>query len=144
MDIGALIDRVIAREGDYSDHPADRGGATRWGITEAVARDRGYDGAMRALPRSTAAAIYRTDYWQGPGYDLVAERAEQDQQRGADQRIGVDDPEQVYRAGPQVLGDGGHRHVQHGRVDADQEQADAQHHQDDPAVGTGPGRPPAR
>ncbi|RZM20136.1 MAG: hypothetical protein EOP67_55145 [Sphingomonas sp.] len=75
MDIGALIDRVIAREGDYSDHPADRGGATRWGITEAVARDRGYDGAMRALPRSTAAAIYRTDYWQGPGYDRVAERA---------------------------------------------------------------------
>lgn len=37
-DIDRLIDAVIAREGGFSDHPADRGGATRWGITEAVAR----------------------------------------------------------------------------------------------------------
>ncbi|WP_375422185.1 glycoside hydrolase family 108 protein [uncultured Sphingomonas sp.] len=75
MDIDTLIDAVIAREGDYSDHPADRGGPTRWGITEAVARTRGYDGEMRALPRSVAAAIYRADYWQVPGFDRVAERA---------------------------------------------------------------------
>jgi len=36
-----LIDRVIGVEGGYADHPADRGGPTRWGITQAVARAYG-------------------------------------------------------------------------------------------------------
>ncbi len=31
MNIDKLIDNVIAIEGDYSNHPADRGGPTRWG-----------------------------------------------------------------------------------------------------------------
>lgn len=75
MTITTLIDQLIAREGDYVDHPADRGGPTRWGITTAVARANGYHGAMRALPRSVAAAIYRSVYWQAPGLDRVAERA---------------------------------------------------------------------
>jgi lysozyme family protein len=75
MDIDALISTVIGREGGFSDHPADRGGATRWGITERVARNSGYDGAMRALPRSDAIAIYRQLYWQAPGLDRVAEHA---------------------------------------------------------------------
>lgn len=74
MDIDDLIAEVIAREGGFSDHPADRGGATRWGITERVARANGYDGAMRALPRATAVAIYRRLYWLRPGFDRVAER----------------------------------------------------------------------
>jgi lysozyme family protein len=33
MEIDDLIDLVIDREGRYVDHPADRGGATNWGIT---------------------------------------------------------------------------------------------------------------
>jgi lysozyme family protein len=75
MDIHALIDEVIAREGGYSNHPADRGGATNWGITQAVARDNGFVGDMRALPRATAVAIYRRLYWDQPGYAFVAESA---------------------------------------------------------------------
>jgi lysozyme family protein len=73
--IDRLIDDVIEREGDFSDHPADRGGPTRWGITEAVARACGYDGDMRRLPRAEAAAIYRRLYWLWPGYDRVGTRA---------------------------------------------------------------------
>lgn len=73
MDIEQLIDEVIAREGGYSDHPADRGGATNMGITQAVARANGYLGAMRALPRGVAEAIYRRLYWDRPGYAFVAE-----------------------------------------------------------------------
>lgn len=75
MNIDALIDGVIDREGGYSNHPADRGGATRYGITEQVARDFGYRGTMQALPRSLAVDIYRDLYWSGPGIDRIATRA---------------------------------------------------------------------
>jgi len=75
MDVDALIDAVIAREGGYAADPADRGGATCWGITEQVARQQGYGGAMRDLPRGEAAAIYRRLYWLRPGLDRVAARA---------------------------------------------------------------------
>ena len=74
-DIDTLIDKVIALEGDFSDHPADRGGATRWGVTEAVARAHGYAGDMRHFPRAEAAAIYRRNYWQRPAFDQVARHA---------------------------------------------------------------------
>ncbi|MET0249810.1 MAG: glycosyl hydrolase 108 family protein [Sphingobium sp.] len=75
MDIAELIDEVIAREGGYSNHPADRGGATNMGITQAVARAEGYGSDMRALPRSVAERIYRRLYWERPGYAFVAELA---------------------------------------------------------------------
>ena len=54
MDIDTLIDAVIDCEGGYANHPADRGGPTKYGITEAVARAHGYSGAMRNLPRDEA------------------------------------------------------------------------------------------
>ncbi|MEO6113087.1 MAG: glycosyl hydrolase 108 family protein, partial [Sphingomicrobium sp.] len=75
MEIDVLIGALIEREGGYSDHPADRGGPTRFGITEAVARAHGYGGAMRDLPREEAAAIYRRLYWLRPRFDQVAARA---------------------------------------------------------------------
>ncbi len=73
-DIAALIDELIAREGGFGHHRADRGGATRWGITEAVARRHGYAGPMATLPRSVAATLYRADYWTAPGWAAVAKR----------------------------------------------------------------------
>ena len=75
MDIDELIDELIEREGGYVNHPADRGGPTRYGITEAVARAHGFAGAMAMLPREEAAAIYRRLYWLRPRFDQVAERA---------------------------------------------------------------------
>ena len=74
-DADALIGAVIDREGGYVNHPADRGGPTCWGITEAVARAQGYAGDMRSLARDEAAAIYRRLYWLRPAYDQVARRA---------------------------------------------------------------------
>ena len=73
--LAKLIDEVIEREGGYSHHPADRGGPTRWGVTEAVARADGYTGAMTAFPREQAVAIYTRTYWTRPQFDLVASRA---------------------------------------------------------------------
>jgi lysozyme family protein len=75
MHIDQLIDDLIDREGGYVDHPADRGGPTRWGVTEAVARAHGYPGPMRDLPRADAEAIYRCLYWLRPGLDRIATRA---------------------------------------------------------------------
>ena len=75
MDVEELIDELIDREGGYVNHPADRGGPTRYGITEAVARAHGYAGAMAELPRDEAAAIYRRLYWLRPRFDQVAQRA---------------------------------------------------------------------
>lgn len=75
MTIHTLIDDLIAREGGYVDHPADRGGATKWGITTAVARADGWHGPMRDLPRARAAAIYERIYWRAPGFDRIATRA---------------------------------------------------------------------
>ncbi|KQN25877.1 hypothetical protein ASE86_06700 [Sphingomonas sp. Leaf33] len=75
MDIDQLIDAVIDREGGYSDHPADLGGPTRWGVTQAVAARHGYAGDMRRFPRPSAVAIYRRLYWQHPGFDRIADLA---------------------------------------------------------------------
>lgn len=75
MNVDELIDTLIDREGGYSNHPSDRGGATKYGITEAVARAHGYSGAMRNLPRDEAAAIYKRLYWLRPRFDQVAKRS---------------------------------------------------------------------
>lgn len=72
-----VFDRVIVpiidREGGYVDHPADRGGPTNWGITEATARRHGYRGHMRDLPREVALHIYAVEYWEGPNFEGVAD-----------------------------------------------------------------------
>lgn len=54
---------LLGIEGDFSDDPADSGGATRWGITEFLARAHGYTGEMRDLPLAKAKEIYNAEYW---------------------------------------------------------------------------------
>ncbi len=73
MDVNRLIDRVIGVEGGYSNHPSDRGGPTRWGVTEQVARAYGYQGDMRAFPRPMAVEVYRKRYWEEPGLNRIAD-----------------------------------------------------------------------
>jgi lysozyme family protein len=72
MSIDTMIDATIGKEGGYSNNPADTGGATRWGITERVARANGYSGDMKLLPRETAFAIYKAQYAIKPGFAAVA------------------------------------------------------------------------
>lgn len=71
MNIETYLNELIEREGGYVNDPADRGGATKYGITEAVARAHGYKGHMRDLPKDLAKTIYRKTYWTNPRFDQV-------------------------------------------------------------------------
>lgn len=75
MDIDTLIEELIHREGGYTNYPADRGGPTRWGVTQMVARAHGYEGDVRHFPRELAAEVYRRIYWLAPHFDRVAGHA---------------------------------------------------------------------
>ena len=63
MNFDDSFTRLLGSEGGFVDDPRDKGGATCWGVTEAVARVNGYTGAMRDLPQDTAKEIYRARYW---------------------------------------------------------------------------------
>ena len=75
IDVEALIEALVEREGGYVANPADKGGPTCFGITEAVARANGYRGPMRQLPREEAVAIYKRLYWLRPRFDEIAKRS---------------------------------------------------------------------
>lgn len=63
MTFDQAFQTILGHEGGYSDHPADRGGPTMYGITQAVAREVGFKGDMRELPVDLAKRIYRERYW---------------------------------------------------------------------------------
>ncbi|EKM0364191.1 glycoside hydrolase family 108 protein [Cronobacter turicensis] len=68
-----VIDGILNIEGSYVNHPADRGGPTKWGITEKTARAHGYKGDMRDMSREEAYGILEKDYWISPGFDRIAQ-----------------------------------------------------------------------
>lgn len=63
MNFDDAVKRVLMHEGGYSDHAADPGGKTMFGITEAVAREVGYRGNMEELPLDLAKRVYKDRYW---------------------------------------------------------------------------------
>ena len=68
-----FLSRVLSLEGGFSDDAVDSGGATHWGISEAVARGKGYNGPMSAMPRATAEQIYYGSYWKTLGLDDLSQ-----------------------------------------------------------------------
>lgn len=78
-----LVNPLLEREGgaQYTNHPSDRGGPTRWGVT-AVAlglfRRLGRPATadeVRALTRAEAVRVYRAEYWEEPGFDQLPSRS---------------------------------------------------------------------
>lgn len=63
MNFDEAFHHLLGHEGGYSNHEADPGGETMWGVTKVVARAHGYEGLMRDLPVDVAKAIYRKSYW---------------------------------------------------------------------------------
>lgn len=66
-----FFEDVIEKEGGFVDDPKDSGGATKYGITEAVARANGFTGNMKDFPLSLAKQIYKARYWDALHLDDV-------------------------------------------------------------------------
>ena len=71
MSFEKMLAIVLHHEGGFSNHPADSGGATRYGITERMARAAGYQGDMRDLSIEWAEKIYRRYYWHPMRLDKI-------------------------------------------------------------------------
>lgn len=72
------LDEVLRHEGGYVNHPADPGGATNFGVTQATynawRKKKGLAArSVKSIARSEIEAIYRNEYWNKiKGDDLPA------------------------------------------------------------------------
>lgn len=58
-----LLNRLLTDEGQYSNHQSDPGGATKYGVTQAVARAR-LDRDARDVTWEDALFVAEADYWK--------------------------------------------------------------------------------
>lgn len=73
MNFDTAFDRLLGHEGGYVNDPRDSGGATNYGVTQAVARSYGYQGDMRDFTLEQSKAIYRKSYWDAVRADELPE-----------------------------------------------------------------------
>jgi lysozyme family protein len=82
MTIAQLISAVIAKEGGYVNHPNDRGGPTKYGITRKTYADYiGNQGngtqptpaQIKAISKALAAEIYKKLYYIRPNINMLNE-----------------------------------------------------------------------
>ena len=66
-----IFDYLLKVEGGYTDDKHDKGGKTKYGITEEDARDFGYKGDMQDLTKDFAKSIYLKKYYLGNKLDKV-------------------------------------------------------------------------
>lgn len=66
--INEIITDILKAEGwdTYTNHPADRGGPTKWGITEAA-----YGGDVRNITEAEARLFYHRKYIVEPRFDEI-------------------------------------------------------------------------
>lgn len=62
-----LLEYIFCVEGGYFNHPNDPGGETMYGIIKQEARNWGYTGEMKNLPKEVAVEIYKRKYWKANG-----------------------------------------------------------------------------
>ena len=67
-----IFDYLLEVEGGYTDDKYDKGGKTKYGITEEEAREFGYKGDMQDLTMDFAKNIYLKKYYLGNKLDKVA------------------------------------------------------------------------
>ena len=70
--VTAKINRTIDLEGEkFTNNPNDKGGPTKYGITQAVYNAFGPIGSVENCTRQTAFNIYLQRYWATPKLDLI-------------------------------------------------------------------------
>lgn len=79
--ITTYITRLFEREGLFSDHPADRGGATKYGITRStlsfyLGRPATVED-VREMSQATAVAIYKRLYFTNHRIGLLPDQIEE-------------------------------------------------------------------
>ena len=67
------LKHILELEGIYSDNKKDRGGKTKFGITEKTAQAYGWQESIELLPLYMAEKIYYSRYWQKARLSEVAE-----------------------------------------------------------------------
>jgi lysozyme family protein len=71
-DFDTVIRKIIStEEGGYTNDSRDAGGETNFGVTIAVARAFGFQGAMKDLTLDGAVEIYRKRFWTQPMFDQI-------------------------------------------------------------------------
>ncbi len=83
------FEKLLKYEGGYSNHQNDSGGKTKYGITESLAREVGYDGDMKDLTKEEAAEIYYNHFWTKYRYNEIE-----------DKRVAFECFEQAVNLGP--------------------------------------------
>jgi lysozyme family protein len=73
MNFDTAFERLLGHEGGYINDLRDSGGATNWGVTQAVARANGYSGDMRDFTQAQSKVIYRKSYWDAVRADELPE-----------------------------------------------------------------------
>lgn len=66
-----IIAAKVNLEAGYVNNPNDLGGPTNFGITQATAREWGYNGDMRNLTRALALEIYKKGWWDRMRLDQI-------------------------------------------------------------------------
>jgi lysozyme family protein len=79
--VESIIDDIIRREGDFINHPNDRGGPTKYGITAKILGNWRHLGRVAtsdevaALTEAEAREIYRHQYIVEPSFDAITHPA---------------------------------------------------------------------
>ena len=72
-----IISEIIRREGGYVNHPNDRGGPTKFGVTQkTLSTYLGYSATIEDVKNmtiETAAEIYERSYYTQPRIDSIPE-----------------------------------------------------------------------
>ena len=83
-DFRLFFDRLMEEEGGYTDHPADKGGPTKYGITLAEWIKKGYDkdhdgdidkDDVKLIDKTDAYKICKADYWDPLRADEIANQS---------------------------------------------------------------------